>query len=91
LGKDTTAATTNGPDSLMVFYGGLFDGSSALVSRTLPNVDEWNIRHFINSIFGYFAMLCAALVTVEIVGVAGWYYCIDFYGGFSPILWRKHE
>ncbi|MBK8658548.1 MAG: tetratricopeptide repeat protein [Bacteroidetes bacterium] len=68
LGKDTTAATTNGPDSLMVFYGGLFDGSSALVARTLPQIDEWNIRHFINSIFGYFAMLCAALVTVEIVG-----------------------
>ncbi len=27
LGKDTTAATTYGADSLMVFYGGFYDGT----------------------------------------------------------------
>ena len=69
LGQDTTAATTNGPDSLMVFYGGFYDGTATLLSKALPSVNEWNVRHFWNSMFGFFAMLCAALVAVE---VAGW-------------------
>lgn len=67
FGKDTTAATTNGPNSLMVFYGGLYDGTAA-VSRTLPSFNEWDIRHALNSIFGFVAMLCAGLVAVEIPG-----------------------
>jgi hypothetical protein len=40
---------------------------------------------------GYFAMLCAALVTVEIVGWQAGIIALIFNGGFSPILWRKHE
>jgi len=67
-GKIGYAATNIGQDSLMVYYGGLFDGTTALVSDTLPSVNEWNIRHFINSIFGWFAMLCAALVAVQLGG-----------------------
>ncbi len=71
LGKDTTAASSsnNGPDSLMVFYGGLYDGTATILSKALPSVNEWNIRHLWNSIFGFMAMLCAGLVAVE---VAGW-------------------
>lgn len=68
FGKDTTAATTNGPDSLMVFYGGFYDGTAAVISRTLPSVNEWDIRHALNSMFGFLAMLCAGLVAVEIAG-----------------------
>ncbi len=71
LGKDTTAASSsnNGPDSLMVFYGGLYDGTASILAKALPSVNEWNVRHFWNSVFGFVAMLCAGLVAVE---VAGW-------------------
>ncbi len=68
FGQDRTAASEVGADSLMVFYGGLFDGSSAAISEALPSVNEWNIRHFINSVYGWIAILCAALVAVEIGG-----------------------
>lgn len=68
FGKDRTAASEVGADSLMVFYGGLFDGSSAAISDALPSVNEWDIRHFINSVYGWIAILCAALVAVEIGG-----------------------
>ncbi|MDB5283776.1 MAG: hypothetical protein JWO06_2851 [Bacteroidota bacterium] len=68
-GADKTAASTVGADSLMVYYGGLYDGTATLLSKALPSINEWNIRHFWNSVFGFFAMLCAALVAVE---VAGW-------------------
>lgn len=71
FGKDTTAASssTNGPDSLMVFYGGLYDGTATIIAKALPSVNEWDVRHLWNSIFGFMAMLCAGLVAVE---VAGW-------------------
>jgi tetratricopeptide (TPR) repeat protein len=69
FGKDNTAANTAGPDSLMVFYGGFYDGTATLLSKALPSVNEWTLRHLWNSMFGFFAMLCAALVAVE---VAGW-------------------
>jgi hypothetical protein len=71
LGKDTTAASSsnNGPDSLMVFYGGLYDGTATMLSKALPSVNEWTVRHFWNSLFGFVAMLCAGFVAVE---VAGW-------------------
>lgn len=68
FGADTTAATTNGPDSLMVFYGGFYDGTAAILSNTMPSVNEWDIRHAWNSMFGWLAMFCAALVAVEIAG-----------------------
>ncbi len=68
LGKDTTAATTHGADSLMVFYGGLYDGTAAVLSKAMPSVNEWNVRHGWNSMFGFLAMLCAGLVAVEIAG-----------------------
>ena len=70
LGKDTTAASSsnNGPDSLMVFYGGLYDGTATLLSKAVPSVNEWTVRHLWNSVFGFLAMLCAALVAVEIGG-----------------------
>jgi len=68
LGKDNTAVTWAGPDSLMRYYGGFYDGTATLISKAVPAVNEWNVRHFWNSIFGFFAMLCAALVAVEIGG-----------------------
>ncbi len=41
---------------------------AAAISKMLPSVNEWNIRHCWNSIFGFVAMLFAALVAVEIAG-----------------------
>ncbi|MES2619228.1 MAG: tetratricopeptide repeat protein [Bacteroidota bacterium] len=68
FGEDRTATSTVGVDSLMIYYGGLFDGTATLLSNALPSVDEWDVRHFWNSIFGFVAMLCAGLVAVEIAG-----------------------
>lgn len=68
LGKDNTAATNIGADSLMVYYGGFYDGTAAILSKVASSINEWNVRHFWNSIFGFTAMLCAALVAVEIAG-----------------------
>lgn len=68
MGKDTTAATQNGADSLMIFYGGLYDGTATLLSKAMPSVNEWDVRHMWNSMFGWFAMVCAGLVAVEILG-----------------------
>ena len=69
FGKDTTASSNIGADSLMVYYGGFYDGTAAVLSKAMPSVNEWDIRHAWNSMFGWFAMFCAALVAVE---VAGW-------------------
>src|ERR1043165_3826397 len=69
FGADKTAASNVGPDSLMVYYGGFYDGTAAVLSKAMPSVNEWNIRHCWNSMFGFLAMLCAGLVAVE---VAGW-------------------
>ncbi len=70
FGKDKTCIQdAPGPDSLMRYYGGFYDGTATLISKAVPMVDEWDVRHFWNSVFGYFAMLCAGLVAVE---VAGW-------------------
>lgn len=68
FGADTTAASNIGPDSLMCYYGGFYDGTAAVISKALPSVDEWNVRHCWNSMFGFFAMLCAGLIAVEIAG-----------------------
>jgi len=68
FGKDKTAASNVGPDSLMVYYGGFYDGTAAVLSKALPSVNEWDVRHAWNSMFGWFAMFCAALVAVEIAG-----------------------
>ncbi len=69
LGKNNVAATTAGADSIMVNYGGFYDGTATLLAKAMPSVSEWDVRHFWNSIFGFVAMLCAGLVAVE---VAGW-------------------
>lgn len=69
LGEDKTATLPYGnPDSLMMYYGGFFDGSAAAISETFPTVDEWDIRHFWNSFFASSAMILAGLVAVEIAG-----------------------
>lgn len=68
LGEDNTAIREQGPDSLMMYYGGMFDGSAALISRTIPQVNEWHIRHAMNATYGWAAMVFAALVAVEIMG-----------------------
>ena len=69
MGADKTAASNVGADSLMCYYGGFYDGTASAISEALPSIDEWNVRHCWNSMFGFLAMLCAGLVAVE---VAGW-------------------
>ncbi|MCS6933957.1 MAG: tetratricopeptide repeat protein [Chitinophagales bacterium] len=68
LGKDKTAISEQGPDSLMIYYGGLFDGSTALLSRAFPGINEWHIRHAVNAAYGWAAMVFAGLVAMEIMG-----------------------
>lgn len=68
LGQDSTCTMASGPDSLMRFYGGFYDGSAAMLSKTFSSANEWSVRHAWNSLFGFVAILCAALVAVEIAG-----------------------
>lgn len=69
LGADKTATLPYGnPDSLMMYYGGFYDGSAAALSEALPSVNEWKLRHFWNSLFGSAAMILAGLVAVELAG-----------------------
>lgn len=68
FGADKTSASNVGPDSLMVYYGGFYDGTASAISEAMPSVNEWNIRHAWNSMFGFLAMFCAGLVAVEIMG-----------------------
>lgn len=68
LGKDTTAVSNYSIDSLMVFYGGFYDGTATLLAKAVPSANEWDVRHFWNSIFGFFAMFCVGLVAMEIAG-----------------------
>lgn len=68
-GADKTATLPYGnPDSLMMYYGGFYDGTAAGLSEAMPSVNEWSLRHFWNSIFGALAMIFAGLVAVEILG-----------------------
>ncbi len=68
MGADKTAASNIGADSLMCYYGGFYDGTASAISEAIPSVDEWDIRHAWNSMFGFLAMFCAGLVAVEIAG-----------------------
>ncbi|MBL0308290.1 MAG: tetratricopeptide repeat protein [Bacteroidetes bacterium] len=68
LGHDTTAATRNGLDSMMVFYGGFYDGTATVLAKALPMFHEYDVRHFWNSIFGFVAILGTGLIAVEIMG-----------------------
>ncbi|HWB63530.1 MAG TPA: tetratricopeptide repeat protein [Chitinophagales bacterium] len=68
LGHDRTAVDDKGVDSLMVFYGGFYDGTATALAKSMPMFNEWDVRHFWNSIFGFVAMLGAGLVAVEIAG-----------------------
>lgn len=69
FGEDKTATLPYGnPDSLMMYYGGFYDGSAAAIAETFPKADEWRIRHLWNSLFASSAMILAGLVAVEIAG-----------------------
>lgn len=68
LGADKTCTMEKGPDSLMRYYGGFYDGTAAILSKTFNSANEWNVRHAWNSVFGFTAMLCAGLVAVELAG-----------------------
>lgn len=69
FGEDKTATLPYGnPDSLMMYYGGFYDGTAAAIAETFPKADEWNIRHFWNSLFASSAMILAGLVAVELAG-----------------------
>lgn len=68
LGQDTTAATRHSIDSMMVFYGGFYDGTATVLAKALPMFHEYDVRHFWNSIFGFVAILGVGLVAVEIAG-----------------------
>lgn len=68
-GADKTATLPYGnPDSLMMYYGGFYDGTASGLSEAMPSVNEWSLRHFWNSIFGAVAMIFAGLVAMELLG-----------------------
>lgn len=69
FGEDKTCTLPYGnPDSLMMYYGGFYDGTAAALSETFPRANEFRLRHFWNSLFASAAMILAGLVAVEIAG-----------------------
>lgn len=45
---------------LLAFYGGLFDYMSAWLNKNIGGLDPYDMRHLLNSIFGFVAILFAA-------------------------------
>lgn len=68
MGKDTTATTRHSIDSMMVFYGGFFDGTATVLAKSMPFIHEYDVRHFWNAVFGFVAIVGTGLIAVEIAG-----------------------
>ena len=48
------------------YYGGLFDGLAAMLISVFHPKDEFLLRHYLNAIFGFFALLGTGLLAKEI-------------------------
>ena len=67
MGEDSTAAVVTQEYNLP-YYGQVVDNFAYLVTKTFHIDEIYDARHFINSIFGWLAMLFAALIAYRIAG-----------------------
>ena len=67
LGKDTSALHLKiGNKENLHLYGGLFNMISAAGNRYIGGIDEYDMRHLVNSIAGFLAILFAGLLARRI-------------------------
>ncbi len=66
LGEDTTCLKENSPIQEFRFYGEQFNVISAALNTYLNPFGEYETRHFLNALYGFIAMLFAALSAKEI-------------------------
>ena len=66
FGKDTTAITPRPKDYNQPYYGQFADNLSYFVVKIFSINDEYLVRHSVNSIFGWLAILFAALIAYRI-------------------------
>ncbi|RMG84621.1 MAG: phospholipid carrier-dependent glycosyltransferase [Bacteroidetes bacterium] len=70
MGKDTSCF--HHPKGPIQYYGGLFELTSGVINKSLGlTPDDWafhDVRHVLNAIFGFFAMLFVGLLAKEIGG-----------------------
>lgn len=63
---DGDTAALYQPETLMHFYGSSFDTFSNVIIRTLNLENIYESRHFINSLFGWLAILFAGLLAMRL-------------------------
>jgi len=68
LGKDTLAITPRPKDYNQPYYGQFADNLSYFVAKTFSIDDEYLVRHCVNSLFGWLAILFSALIAYRIAG-----------------------
>lgn len=67
FGKDTSCLHLKvGNKENLYLYGGLFNMISAAANRYIGGVDEYDMRHLVNAIAGFFAILFAGLLAKRI-------------------------
>lgn len=64
---DKAAVETEGP-SLMAYFGQSFDNFTYLVNRWLGIENEYESRHFMNAVVGWFVVLVVGLFLVKMFG-----------------------
>ena len=69
-GADSTAAVVT-PEYNLPYYGQSVDNLAYVVAKIFRIEDTYSARHIINSIFGWLAMLFAALVVYRLAGWRG--------------------
>ncbi len=66
-GKDSTAAVVT-QDYNLPYYGQSVDNFAYFITKTFRIDEIYDARHFINSLCGWLAMFCAALIAYRIAG-----------------------
>jgi len=61
-GADTTYRTYKN----LYLYGGLFDASAAMIYENMPSADPYDVRHFLNALFGAFLIIFSGLLARQL-------------------------
>ena len=61
-GVDTTYRTYKN----LYLYGGLFDASAAMIYENMPSADPYDVRHFLNALFGAFLIIFSGLLARQL-------------------------
>lgn len=71
--KNTVASEAEGKETALnyrnlYYYGGMFDYYTAKLHTWFPSMDEYELRHMLNSFFGFILMLFTGLLARQVSG-----------------------